>query len=222
MSASMSEQGGGGSSAGRKPGKLGRSLFTVFFMFAVTLVFIAVLSLIYVLTRDRIRLNESLVVKRAVLYAAGIVVPQSGTEADALYRARVREVAADTGRVLYYEILDAPGGELQSYVVPVRGAGLWGEIDSVVGVEKDLKTLTGIEFTAQNETPGLGGRITEGWFREQFRGKRWPLQVVPEGEPAGDREFQAITGATNTTNGVKDILNRRLAEAEQAIAQEKP
>ena len=36
----------------KKPSKLRRSLFTIFFMFAVTFVFIAVLSLIYVLTRD--------------------------------------------------------------------------------------------------------------------------------------------------------------------------
>jgi len=157
------------------------------------------------------------VVKRAVLYVAGLEVPQSGIEADTLYQERVREVKDGQGTVLYYEILDAPGGSIQSYALPVPGAGLWGEIGSVVGVEKDLKTLTGIEFIKQNETPGLGGRITEGWFKEQFRGKRWPLEVVPEGDPTGDQEFQAITGATNTTHGVKGILNDRLAKAEQAI-----
>jgi Na+-transporting NADH:ubiquinone oxidoreductase subunit C len=204
-------------SEAKKANKLRRSLFTIFFMFAITLIFISILSLIYVLTRDTIRLNESLVVKRAVLYVAGLEVPQSGVEADAVYQERVREVKDKEGNVLYYEILDSPGGELQSYVVPVLGAGLWGEIESVVGVEKDLKTLTGIEFIKQNETPGLGGRITESWFKEQFRGKRWPLSVVPEGDPAGDQEFQAITGATNTTNGVRNILNDRLAKAEQAI-----
>jgi Na+-transporting NADH:ubiquinone oxidoreductase subunit C len=204
-------------SDGRKPNKLRRSLFTIFFMFAVTFVFISVLSLIYVLTRDTIRLNESLVVKRAVLYVAGLEVPQSGIEADALYQNRVKEVKDDQGVVSYYEILDAPSGTVQSYVLPVLGAGLRGEIEAVVGVEKDLKTLTGIEFIKQNETPGLGVRITESWFKEQFRGKRWPLQTVPEGQPTGDQEFQAITGATNTTNGVKGILNDRLAKAEQAI-----
>jgi len=204
-------------SDGRKANKLRRSLFTIFFMFTVTFVFISVLSLIYVLTRDTIRLNESLVVKRAVLYVAGLEVPQSGIEADTLYQDRVREVKDSQGNVLYYEILDAPEGSVHSYVLPVLGAGLWGEIESVVGVETDLKTLTGIEFIKQNETPGLGGRITESWFKEQFRGKRWPLEVVPEGEPAGDQEFQAITGATNTTNGVKGILNDRLAKAERAI-----
>ena len=201
----------------KKTNRLKRSLFTIFFMFAVTLVFIAVLSLIYVLTRDTIRLNESLVVKRAVLYVAGLEVPQSGVEADSLYRERVKEIKDEEQEVLYYEIL-RPGGEaLQSYVVPVPGAGLWGEIESVVGVEKDLTTLTGIEFIKQNETPGLGGRITESWFKEQFRGKRWPLSVVAEGDPAGDQEFQAITGATNTTNAVRDILNNRLSRTEEAI-----
>jgi Na+-transporting NADH:ubiquinone oxidoreductase subunit C len=201
----------------KKPNKLQRSLFTIFFMFAITLLFITVLSLIYVLTRDTIRLNESLVVKRAVLYVAGLEVPQSGSEANALYQQRVKEVKNEDGEVQYYEILTPGGDEVQSYVVPVLGAGLWGEIESVVGVEKDLKTLTGIDFIRQNETPGLGGRITESWFKEQFRGKRWPLSVVPEGEPAGDQEFQAITGATNTTNGIRDILNNRLAKAEAAI-----
>lgn len=204
-------------SDGKKANKLRRSLFTIFFMFAVTFVFISVLSLVHVLTRDTIRLNESLVVKRAVLYVAGLEVPQSGIEADTLYQDRVREVKDSQGNVLYYEILDGSRESIQSYVLPVLGAGLWGEIGSVVGVEKDLKTLTGIEFIKQNETPGLGGRIAESWFKEQFRGKRWPLEVVPEGEPAGDQEFQAITGATNTTNGVKGILNDRLAKAERAI-----
>jgi len=201
----------------KKPNKLRRSLFTIFFMFAVTFVFISGLSLIYVLTRETISLNESLVVKRAVLYAAGLEVPQTGVEADALYQERVEEVKDEEGEVLYYEILDPSGEAVQSYVVPVLGAGLWGEIVSVVGVERDLRTLTGIEFIEQNETPGLGGRITESWFKEQFRGKRWPLSVVSEGEPSDDQEFQAITGATNTTNAVRNILNERLARAEQAI-----
>ncbi len=204
-------------SADKKQSKLGRSLFTIFFMFAVTLVFISVLSLIYVLTRDTISLNESLFVKRAVLYAAGLEVPQDGVEANALYEQRVREVKNDSGELLYYEILGPQGRALQGYVLPVTGAGLWGKIVSVVGVEPDLKTLTGIDFISQNETPGLGGRITESWFKEQFRGKRWPLSTVPEGEPAGSQEFQAITGATNTTNGVRGILNNRLATAEETI-----
>jgi Na+-transporting NADH:ubiquinone oxidoreductase subunit C len=202
-----------------KQGKLRKSLFTIFFMFLVTVVFISALTLLYVSTRDTIRLNESLVLKRAVLYAAGLNVPESGVEANALYEDRVREVKDEKGSLKYYEIL-GPGGQFQSYVLPVVGTGLWGEIESVVGVQKDLRTLTGIEFVKQSETPGLGARISESWFKEQFRGKRWPLTVVPEGESTGPQQFEAITGATNTTNGVRGILNTRLGEAEEAIKQQ--
>jgi len=199
-----------------KQSKLGQSLFTIFFMLAVTVVFISALSLIHVLTRERIQLNEGLVLKTAVLYAAGLAVPTDALEADRLYDRRVREVRDPQGVLRFYEIL-SPDGEAASYVVPVLGAGLWGEIESVVGIELDLGTLTGIEFVKQNETPGLGARITESWFKEQFRGKRFPLSVVPEREEAGGQEFQAITGATNTVNAVQDILNVRLAEAERVI-----
>ena len=43
-----------------------------------------------------------------------------------------------------------------------------GKIDAVIGIKRDFKELTGISFTANNETPGLGARITEKWFCEQF------------------------------------------------------
>ena len=108
-------------SDGKKANKLRRSLFTIFFMFAVTFVFISVLSLIHVLTRDTIRLNESLVVKRAVLYVAGLEVPQSGIEADTLYQDRVREVKDGQGNVLYYEILDGSRESIRPGAGAVRG-----------------------------------------------------------------------------------------------------
>jgi Na+-transporting NADH:ubiquinone oxidoreductase subunit C len=200
-----------------KPEKIRRSLFTLLFMFLVTVVFISALTAMYLLTRDTVQANEQLYLKRAVLYAAGIPVPQDRGELDRLFRERVRAVTDEAGRTLFYEIRDPAGAGTVGYVLSVTGRGLWGPLESVVGVQKDLKTLTGIDFTRQNETPGLGARIEEPWFKEQFRGKQWPLASVPEGEQAGPRQFEAITGATNTSNGVKGILNAGLADAEKAI-----
>ena len=71
----------------------------------------------------------------------------------------------------------------------------------------------GIAFTSQNETPGLGARIEERWFVEQFRGKRAPLKIRPEKEKTSISEFEAITGATVTTNAVKAIVNGAAADA---------
>ena len=189
-----------------------KGLFTILFMFSITVIFISVLAVVYVLTRDRILVNESLFLKRAVLFAADLEVPESAGGVEEQFREWVKTIEGTGGALLYYEIVDPGNGQTVSYVLPVSGAGLWGEIEAVVGVEQDLQTLTGIDFTRQNETPGLGGRIVEDWFREQFRGKRRPFSTVPEGDPAGVQEFQAITGATYTVNGVLGILNERLVE----------
>ena len=87
------------------------------------------------------------------------------------------------------------------------GAGLWGDITATVGFDADLESFVGLEIIDQNETPGLGGRIGEVWFKEQFRGKRPPLATVPEGDPASDAQFQAITGASYSTAAIQDIMN---------------
>jgi Na+-transporting NADH:ubiquinone oxidoreductase subunit C len=86
-----------------------------------------------------------------------------------------------------------------------------------VGLDESMDTLTGIEIIDQNETPGLGGRITEDWFTTQFRGKRGPLNVVPEGETTSEQQFQAITGASYSTAAIKNIVNKTLEDARGRI-----
>ena len=81
--------------------------------------------------------------------------------------------------------------------------------------------MLGLDFVKQNETPGLGARISESWFKEQFRGKRGPFRLVPEGVESGENEFQAITGATSTSNAVLDLLNRSIDEDLPRIAAER-
>ncbi len=71
-----------------------------------------------------------------------------------------------------------------------------------------MNQLQGIVFTEQNETPGLGGRIMEEWFREQFRG----LELV-QGEQVkygegGSQKIDAISGATQTSNAILRIINQ--------------
>ena len=97
------------------------------------------------------------------------------------------------------------------------GPGLWGEITAAVGMDRNLERLTGVDFLKQNETPGLGARIAESWFREQFRGKRGPFTTVAEGLAAGENQFDAITGATNTSNSVKDLLNGTIAQVKDLV-----
>ena len=93
----------------------------------------------------------------------------------------------------------------QTSVVPMQGNGLWGPIWGYLAIAADGKTVVGITFGHKSETPGLGGEITTEKFQRQFNGKQiWKNnQLVPI-------EFDAITGATKTSNGVKEMIDSTL------------
>lgn len=188
-------------------------IFPVVFMVAITAVFISVVSGIYLSTRDMVKLNESLFLKRAVLYVADITVPVKGAAVDKVYRSRVRERLDSEGLINHFEILE--DNEISGYVVFAGGPGLWGEIEAVIGFTVTRDKLTGVEFIKQNETPGLGARIAEEWFKEQFRGKMGPFVMVPESTAEAEKELDAITGATRTSNFVLEIINQSLEDIKE-------
>jgi len=195
--------------------KLRTRVFTVFYMLVVTFVFTSAVSLTYLTTKETIEINERLFMRRAVLYAAGISVPDSSQDVVELFEARVRPVEDVAGEISHFQIVD--GSKELGCVFRCSGAGLWGTIDAVVGFDETCTELTGLDFTRQNETPGLGGRIAELWFKEQFRGKRAPFTIVSEGAKDGPQEFDGVTGATITSTAVRDLLNELCEKAKSMI-----
>ena len=93
----------------------------------------------------------------------------------------------------------------QISVIPMKGNGLWGPISGYLAIAADGSTIVGANFDHKSETPGLGGEITTEKFQSQFNGKqiRENGQLVPI-------EFDAITGATKTSNGVKEMIDNTL------------
>lgn len=195
-----------------------KRVYPLIFMFLITAVFIAIVSSIYLSTKDIVELNESLYLKEAVLYAANIEIPATAEEIDAKYNQRIEEVSTSGGvGPEYFKIFDESGKNIVGYAIFVRGPGLWGEIQAIMAYNKELDTVLGIEFIKQNETPGLGARITEKWFKEQFRGKSGPFTLVPEGTADEPKELDAITGATRTSNFVLDIVNKAEDKASSMV-----
>lgn len=190
-----------------KEGTIRKRIFTVLFMFLVTLVFISITTVIYTFSKDTIRFNEALRLKKAVLYAAGVLVSEQPREIEQEYKKRIEEVLESDGTVRYYIVRGDDRSSVESYVIVTQGPGLWGDITVAIGYDETGSRIAGIEIIDQNETPGLGGRIGEEWFKQQFRGKSSPLSTVAEGEAAGEKEFQAITGASYSSNSIKDIVN---------------
>lgn len=200
-------------------GKARERIFTVFFMFTTTLIVISIVSMAHLLTAEIVQRNANLYLKKAILSCAGIEVPEDTAAVESLYEKRVKPIQDNPD---CYSILDERNKEVQWYAAIESGPGLWGEITAVIGFYNDGETLKSTEFIKHNETPGLGARITEEWFKQQFDGKRPPLIIAHKGAAAGTNEFDAVTGASITSAAVRDILNHAKTNINKAsIVKEK-
>ncbi len=190
----------------------GRPWYPVAFMAVLAAVFGAAVSTVAVVTRPRVEAGERARLRAHVFSAFGVEAPADARALEALWNERIREARDEEGP---YWVLRGPGGAA-GYAFPFEGPGFWGPISGVVAVDPAGERILGISFVRHQETPGLGGRISEGWFRDQFRGK--PLEVR-DGRvlefvfrpPTGEREVEAITGATQTSTRLARFLNAFLA-----------
>jgi len=180
-------------------------LNTIVFILVLSLVFGGVLAGTNAWLRPRIVVNEQIAEKRAVLDAFGL---DATGDAQAIAERFDSQIQTETQQDLaIYSWFDT-NGSTKGYAVPFSGAGLWGTIRGYLAVSADLKTVLGLTFVEQNETPGLGGRIDEPAFKEQFRNLSIDLA---QGFAYGD-QLDAITGATSTSRAVLQILNGLLQQ----------
>lgn len=192
-------------------------IYPVLFMAILTLICILPISGIFLMTEATVMQNEALVLRNAVLHAADLDPPSDADDFDRYFSGKIAEIRKPDGTV-YYTVSHADNG-VTGYVFILSGPGLWGEITAAIGFDKTLTTLTGIDFTSQNETPGLGARITEMWFKEQFRGRKLPVVMVPEKTARTPGEVDAITGATRTSDFVLSLVNGSAAAAVKILGE---
>lgn len=182
------------------------TIYTIIFIFLVSFAFVFLLSLTNQGTIERVELNEELVRQRAILSAMGIEADGPDEVQD-----RYGELAGNVEDGLYVGTIDGT----TVYATQFAGAGLWGTIEGVLAVTSDLGTIVGLEIVRDNETPGLGGRINDDWFKEQFRGERVTsgsieiTQVAGEGDPdPSNGAVDGVTGATRTSEAMQSIVNQ--------------
>jgi len=103
-------------------------------------------------------------------------------------------------------------GEI-SYIIPLRGVGLWDEIWGFVAIKEDFKTVFGASFDHKAETPGLGAEISTPIFQDQFPGKvlydennNFTSVQVVKSKTNPEYQVDGISGGTMTSNGVTDML----------------
>jgi len=121
-----------------------------------------------------------------------------------------------------YQGLDATDRPV-GYAFVSEGSGYQGKIRMMVGIGRDLTQLTGLEILEDLETPGLGAKINEKNFKDQFVG----LEVLPRIEYVQNRKpdrpnaIQAITGATISSRSVVKALNKDIERIRRMLENRK-
>ncbi|MFC1804450.1 FMN-binding protein [Candidatus Omnitrophota bacterium] len=117
------------------------------------------------------------------------VVPQAG---------RFEEIKAEG--LVYYKAYDEKG-DLAGVAFKAKAVGYSSVIETMVGMTKGGKVIA-IKVLSQNETPGLGSRVTEPGFTEQFK----------ERDAAQLSGVEAISGATISSSALIDSIRERSAQ----------
>lgn len=92
---------------------------------------------------------------------------------------------------------------------PFEGSGFQGPIIGIAVMDADGKTIRAVGIKSQEETPGLGSRITEKQFLDSFIGKQFDpeLILVGAGKSVNNTDVDGITGATMSSIALIKVMN---------------
>ena len=159
------------------------------------------LALVNYQTMPVIERNREITKMRTVLDVFGISYDIKNSDSIIeIYKQRIEKREAEE-----LELFDDK--ETGATAVSMAGSGFQGPISLVVAIDGD--TISGFKIVSQVETPGLGARITEQDFQDSFTGKQVSEGItMTKSGNAGPREFDAITGATETSKSLEKIFER--------------
>lgn len=103
------------------------------------------------------------------------------------------------------------------YSLVYAGNGFQGKIKLMIGLTEDLNKITSIEVLEQSETPGLGTKILEPPYKDQYNGliPVPSIKLVKGVEPSSPNEVKAITGATISSRSVVAIVNEGVSKLKE-------
>ena len=191
------------------------NIYTFVYMTVVVIIVAVLLALANQSLKPRQEANILLDKQKQILGA--LKVDYSAGNPAEIYMVLVNDTLTYGDKEVYVADLN---GETK-YILPLSGKGLWGGIGGYLALDEDKNTIYGVNFNHESETPGLGAKIVEMPFREQFEGKHIrnaegavvSVAVLKAGKHAdGQEQVDAISGATITSTGVSTMLEVNLGE----------
>lgn len=167
-----------------------------------------VLGFVNIATRPMIKRNETRKLRESVLSSLNVNYEPENVEGVFKSEVETKEIG---GREVYLRY--GENEELSAVAFKIAGSGFQGQISAIISLKPDLETIVGLEVLSQEETPGLGARITEDEFLRQFNGKVIQPKLLIVNDPAGEEnKVDAITGATRTSKSVESIINNDVTD----------
>jgi Na+-transporting NADH:ubiquinone oxidoreductase subunit C len=201
------------------------SLYTVIYAAVLGTTCAFLLTAVAEVTRERAEANKKAEEYRNIFSALNVPfdAEASSEKLEEVYSQNIVEKEFVGEEKLYVYVSPESKDDVIATAVKLHGAGLWGPIKGVMALEPDMKTIRGITFYEQEETPGLGGEIATEPFLSQFKAKSIydaegkPGIVIKGGKsPNPINEVDGITGATMTCDKVQELINvsiNKIAEA---------
>ena len=129
------------------------------------------------------------------------------------------DIAGIQRRARYAPIyLVREGDAIETIILPIHSYGLWSTMYGFLALEGDGRTVKGLTFYEDGETPGLGGEINNPRWQARWVGREVfddegavRLRVIrgsPDpNSPEAIHQVDGISGATLTVNGVNNAID---------------
>jgi len=150
-------------------------------------------------TKPIIKKNKEIKIKESILNV--FEIPFSKNNINSVYSANIEERSINNKT--FYISKDGSVG------FKFKGSGLWGPIEGIIALDKDLKTIKNIVIIHEEETPGLGSRIKEREFLDKNKNKKFSpiIEIIKGKENLKENQVDTITGATLSCKSFEKILN---------------
>lgn len=198
-------------------------LYPIIFMLILSVVFVGALAVLYRFSEAKITKDREDSYRKLILSLCADAIEKAfGQSQEQIMEAYPESFTK------YIQEQEIEGSDRPAFVVmkdelvlvrcvDIPGKGLWGSMRALVALDDSYTQVQSISIYDQMETPGLGSRISEPWFQDQFQhmdlikdGKFVKLEFIPEKQAAEEGQINKVTGATITSSAVVSMLRVQL------------
>ena len=152
------------------------------------------LAKVYDITKEPIAIQQRLAKMKAI---HGVLPPHDNEPDQNIIHLPWETAKGEKEEILIYKGIQ--DGKLTGVAFGMSAMGFGGPVTLMMGLNLD-GTIEGVEITSMVETPGLGAKILEPSFKDQFRGKSLQNSRFQLKKDGGD--LDQVTGATISPRAV--------------------